>query len=72
MSTKIHTLSNAWVLNYGTSFTYVNNHNSQRYNLAAMSGMNKEKAELMNILIIYIPVSKRILVPMESECICFH
>ena len=37
-----HTLSNAWVLNYGTSFTYVNNHNSQRYNLAAMSGMNKE------------------------------
>ena len=26
-----HTLSNAWVLNYGTSFTYVNNHNSQRY-----------------------------------------
>lgn len=35
-----HTLPNEWVLNYGTSFAYVNNRNSQVYDLAEMSGMN--------------------------------
>lgn len=37
-----HSLAKAWTLHYGTAFTYVNNRNSQRYNLPEMSGENTE------------------------------
>ena len=35
-----HTLSQNWTLNYGTSFTYVNNRNTQNYDLPEMQGNN--------------------------------
>lgn len=37
-----HSLAKGWTLNYGTAFTYVNNRNSQRYDLPEMSGMDSE------------------------------
>lgn len=35
-----HTLPQNWALNYGTSFTYVNNRNTQNYDLPEMQGNN--------------------------------
>lgn len=35
-----HTLPKGWTLNYGASFTYVNDRNTQHYNLPEMSGEN--------------------------------
>jgi outer membrane receptor protein involved in Fe transport len=35
-----HTLPQNWTLNYGTSFTYVNNRNTQNYDLPEMQGNN--------------------------------
>lgn len=37
-----HSLANAWTLDYGTSFTYVNDRNTQHYDRADMTGKNTE------------------------------
>ena len=37
-----HTLPKEWKLNYGASFTYVNDRNAQHYSLPEMSGQNSE------------------------------
>lgn len=37
-----HTLPEDWKLNYGASFAYVNDRNSQCYNLSEMEGLNNE------------------------------
>lgn len=37
-----HALPEAWKLNYGAAFTYVNDRNSQLYDLPEMTGLNNE------------------------------
>ena len=37
-----HVLPEAWKLNYGAAFTYVNDRNSQLYDLSEMNGLNNE------------------------------